>query len=445
MPDTAESTAFAHTWAPPVPNMGFYGAQTATNSMSQYTDAQSWGGEVSGLSEIMPQTDSGVSATLPTSSHVATMFQQYAAVQPDYAAQFSPAQPKVSDRFLKLVDTVCNDLHRLGVQDVTVNMFEQHFARMRNGKKVAYRKLGFASMEHLFMTQQPHFVVRTLPDGSMGVRTQAYATYLAQLETARQRGESAQLPNFGANVPPMRPSAPTQPGMPPPIQQQPLTQVPPQAAPHGHYQPQVLAQHQGQLQHAVHSTGYATQAHTGLTWPHAPQQYGFQPPPQHQRQQQQYAAPPASTGGPTGYPMQGYIGFPPHHPPAHQAANYQQQGQGLGQGHSGEAPRSTVQSSGQQGAFFTGPQGSLGGRSGSGDSGAYAPPLTSAGFGSFDPPSTSQPLWGASQPGAPSAPGSESPGTSGHASDFSGSPAHGSVGGAAGFAGYNAWPAPRGQ
>ena len=108
-------------------------------------------------------------------------------------APASKAPPKVSDRFLKLIDTVCNDLHRLGVHEVTIPMFEQHFARMRNGKKVAYRKLGFDSMAHMFTSQAGRFRTRILPDGSVAVQTASYASYQAQVQDSH--GGPAQQPS----------------------------------------------------------------------------------------------------------------------------------------------------------------------------------------------------------------------------------------------------------
>lgn len=118
-----------------------------------------------------------------------------------YPAYSSARGPAVSERFLKLVDTVCNDLHRLGVHDVTIPMFEQHFARMRNGKKVAYRKLGYSSMQHLFSSQPSRFLVRLLPDGNVGIQTTSYAAYQAKV-----RGGTSQAAS-GHPHQPMHPSA----------------------------------------------------------------------------------------------------------------------------------------------------------------------------------------------------------------------------------------------
>ncbi len=409
-PYPAEAT---QTWGPPGSFVEHQALPPSTNIMAQYTGAQSWGGNGVDFGE-------GASRGMPTSSLPGTALPPaFGQVPIEFSSPYAPMpqQPKVSDRFLKLVDTVCNDLHRLGVQDVTVSMFEQHFARMRNGKKVAYRKLGFSSMEHLFMTQQPHFVVRKLPDGTLGVRTQAYASYLQQLDSARQRGETVQLPDFGANVPPMRPSAPVHTPS-PHFGQSPyaLNAAPPAGA-----HPQFPHAHLSHHEPAPVGSGYSGYTATDA-WNMAG---GYQP---------QYAPPPTSGGFQQQLQhvqhLQGQIA-------AQQAANHMHFAQ-------------------QQMFQPQQPASSLGGRSASSDSAVYAVPPASAGFGGYDvSASSSPPLWGLTaqqqqqqqQYQASSATASthdsESPSPSGHNSDFHTSPAHGSVGGAGGFAGYNAWPKPR--
>jgi hypothetical protein len=381
------------------------------NIMAQFTGAKSWAGSVSPAFGSSIQQSQEVSEhtsipTLPANSPL-----QHELSHAKFAQYHLPVtQPAVSDRFLKLVDTVCNDLHRLGVRDVTVSMFEQHFARMRNGKKVAYRKLGFASMEHLFMTQQPHFVVTSLADGTLGVRTQAYAAYLLQLQAAQKRGGEMQLPEFGANVPPMRPSAPAQ--MPA------LTAyygAPDHATPTSPPAPR-NARFSGPGypvgREASSGTYYARPYHPAVPQPLS---YGMHQPP------------PPSHPSPWGDVNSAAFPAPQPMPPLYMDAHAQ-----YGQ------PQSQL--------YFHAPPSSLGGRSGSSDSGAFGPPSLAP--GSQDPPRSSgnsigMPLWGSALQPHPT------PQQGG--SIHGGPPIQGGVhasapmGGTQVFAGYNAWPPPRGQ